>query len=477
MNSRQRSTIILVEVLALASLVLSSCRGPAQLSATATSTRTAPLARTPTPRETPTPIETAPPNPFAIVDEHFAGGVQSCNTEAEITGVDGDSLEVSPAGSTISMVNGEWALFCSGARHRWIGTLTYAGYTFASDSVNPLQFQLLASGYVNTGGSGKVTLPNGVTVILGMGNGPLANWAPFDKIYFEDEFNDDSRDWSTGDVAGDYWVGSRLVRGGVLDWDGTSVQGMSSVQWPSNPGVPDELSDVMVSVVAKLGNPEMDGFYGLVVRARDDYNYYALVLDSEQMFAFFLNSNGERKTLIDWTANPYVSEDGWNTMTVAASGRHFSLFFNDRLLSETEDATIASGKNGIMVDVREAGEKLQVQFDGFQLRIPSTPPTEEPSVAGVNTPPAHWKGIPIMPGALVGRTDLGDYIFSTTATEAEVKAYYTEELGKLGWTIQTSVMELEGLDLAFTSPAPGTWLHITIDPEGHKQLVRIHMFE
>ena len=59
------------------------------------------------------------------------------------------------------MIDGNWAIFCYGAKHKWIGTITYAGYTFASDQTDPLQFIVdQEQGYVYVKGKGSVTLPD-----------------------------------------------------------------------------------------------------------------------------------------------------------------------------------------------------------------------------------------------------------------------------------------------------------------------------
>jgi hypothetical protein len=58
-------------------------------------------------------------------------------------------------------------LWCYGAKHTWIGKLTYAGYTFASDENDPLQFVVDKNkGYAYIKGKGAVTLPDGTIVPL-----------------------------------------------------------------------------------------------------------------------------------------------------------------------------------------------------------------------------------------------------------------------------------------------------------------------
>ena len=82
----------------------------------------------------------------------------------QITGVSGTGLTVS---GTIPFINGQIVVFCYGAKHTWIGTLTYSGYTFTSDATDPLQFTVVKDqGYVYVGGTGTVTSPDGSVVTL-----------------------------------------------------------------------------------------------------------------------------------------------------------------------------------------------------------------------------------------------------------------------------------------------------------------------
>jgi len=117
-----------------------------------------------TPTKTPIP-PTSTPKSFVLTDTAFEADYKdTCETNVQITEVNGTSLSVS---GDISMRNSKFVIWCYGAKHTWIGTLTYAGYTFASDASNPLQFIIDQNrGYVYIGGKGSVTLPDGAVVNL-----------------------------------------------------------------------------------------------------------------------------------------------------------------------------------------------------------------------------------------------------------------------------------------------------------------------
>ena len=65
---------------------------------------------------------------------------------------------------------------------------------------------------------------------------------------------------------------------------------------------------------------------------------------------------------------------------------------------------------------------------------PTPTETPDPILARVPTgePAESWKGIPIMPGAILGSERGINYIFTIRATVDEIQDYYQRELGKLG---------------------------------------------
>ena len=156
----------LVVVIIVGAVLLSSAGGPhATFVSSAIALATPTAGATPTPTPTPAPTPTPSPQPFVINDPTFVPAVSdSCDGDVQITGVSGTGLVVS---GDIPMINSQFVVFCYGAKSTWIGTLTYAGYTFASDASDPLQFTVVqGQGYVYTGGTGTVTSPDGSVVTL-----------------------------------------------------------------------------------------------------------------------------------------------------------------------------------------------------------------------------------------------------------------------------------------------------------------------
>jgi hypothetical protein len=162
--------LVLVTVAAV-SLVLLSCRLGQLIVPTVipTITITPSPTHTQIPTNTPTATSvpaTATPMPYIIPAGIFLlDTTSSCGTETSITAIDGNGAATK--GGTISMRNGAWVLWCPGAKHTWIGTLIYNGYTLASDENTPLQFMVNDNlEYQYIGGKGIVTQPDGKIIVL-----------------------------------------------------------------------------------------------------------------------------------------------------------------------------------------------------------------------------------------------------------------------------------------------------------------------
>jgi hypothetical protein len=196
----------------------------------------------------------------------------------------------------------------------------------------------------------------------------------FSQVYISDAFNDNSNEWLVGNVNGTSWTGTRLIENGVLDWEGISREAMFSPQFPGNADLQGRFSAMQVSSRVKQLNPTMDGFYGVTIRGtyvNNQMSFYAFVIDQTGKYAFLLYSDSKWKNLSEWKENLYITPGDWNKMTVQVVGNFFSLYMNDTLLSEVVDNTLPDGQGGILVDLAAGGELIQIQFDDFEVRLPS----------------------------------------------------------------------------------------------------------
>ena len=89
-----------------------------------------------------------------------------------------------------------------------------------------------------------------------------------------------------------------------------------------------------------------------------------------------------------------------------------------------------------------------------KTEVPISTDTPQATAAPTDTPDAlpvlkSWNDIPILPDAISGSEDLGDYQFITASPARIITAYYKQEMAKLGWEIREDMMTSTSSDLVF----------------------------
>jgi len=194
----------------------------------------------------------------------------------------------------------------------------------------------------------------------------------FTKVYISEPFNDNSLDWPVGNSTGQNWLGTLAIANGVLDWEGDSVTRMNALIHPWMASLQDDLTDQEVSTWINLVSQDAKGAYGLYLRgAGDGSRFYAFYVLADQFAFMSLNGENHWKNLFGWEYSPAFNGEGWIKMSVQATGSHFRLFVNDQLLTELDDTSLSSGQSGLLVTAYMEGKTIQVQFDDFQVLLPS----------------------------------------------------------------------------------------------------------
>jgi hypothetical protein len=321
-------------------------------------------------RLTATSTSSPPPAPtdYAIQDEDFQDVEQECKTDVNITSVSGDTLSVS--GGPISMINGDWAIFCYGARHTWIGTLTYAGYTFTSDDINPLQFMVTEDeGYIYVQGNGSVTTPDGETVALGSGvSQEQASSSKYGELIFSDRFDSNEFDWPEGKKNDSDRLGNCEITGGVYSW---TIESLDGYVGHSQIADIDNIENFYASVDVERFDGARDAAYGIIFRVDNDWYYYEfLICDFCGEYNINLYKNDEWIVLVDWKTSDTIKSYGTNQLAVLAEGSKFQFFINGELVQEYQNTGIRYGAVGLTIEVYSTGDKVTVHFDNFEVYVP-----------------------------------------------------------------------------------------------------------
>ncbi|MHC1781444.1 MAG: hypothetical protein AB9891_01555 [Anaerolineaceae bacterium] len=194
----------------------------------------------------------------------------------------------------------------------------------------------------------------------------------FPTVFLSEPFDENTGQWPVGDVEGQWWTGTRLIKNGVLDWDGKSNTNMNSTVSPDSFILQNSCTSQELNVRVKALNPAMGGSFGLRLMSPDESLSYAFLVDPNGYFAFFLIIEDSWTPLIDWDISPFVNVGDWNKLSIQAEGTHFKLFINDNLVGEADDSTLPSRQAGLIITANEEGERIQIQFDDFEIRLPAT---------------------------------------------------------------------------------------------------------
>lgn len=105
--------------------------------------------------------------------------------------------------------------------------------------------------------------------------------------------------------------------------------------------------DVEVAVRFKAVSGKVDQAAGLMVRFQDKDNYYITRANAlEDNVRLYKVEAGSRRQFAE--AKAKVSSGEWHTLKLEVKGKHFEVFFADKLLFEADDDTFKdAGKVGL----------------------------------------------------------------------------------------------------------------------------------
>jgi hypothetical protein len=105
--------------------------------------------------------------------------------------------------------------------------------------------------------------------------------------------------------------------------------------------------DLRVSVRCKPVSGKVDQACGLVLRYRDENNYYVARANAlEDNVRFYYVAAGKRHQLASWSGK--VTSGVWHSLGVEAKGNRFQVFWNNQKVIEARDATFSeAGKLGL----------------------------------------------------------------------------------------------------------------------------------
>jgi hypothetical protein len=111
-----------------------------------------------------------------------------------------------------------------------------------------------------------------------------------------------------------------------------------------------------------------------------------------------------------------------------------------------------------------------------QLQPTLTPEPAQPEIPNIIPVVDNWEGVPVMPEAISGMFEMGDYFYTIHAAEDEITAYYESSMSNLGWEPRED-MTNRAPGTTFTFYKEGRFVFFMIRPEGENNQVFMHFVE
>jgi 3-keto-disaccharide hydrolase len=185
------------------------------------------------------------------------------------------------------------------------------------------------------------------------------------EINVGDNFSSNTHSWPLGLDKGQYGSSNIAIQNGKLVWDLNCINNCWYWWYPDLPVV----TDFDVSVDVKRASGSTSGDYGIVVRADGTKNsfYYLAINDTNRQYAFLIYQNETWTRIHDWTDNATLAPGNVNHIEIQARGARFVFLINGVEAGQAQDARLSSGRIGILSELYDTGDKIQVEYDNLVL--------------------------------------------------------------------------------------------------------------
>lgn len=131
--------------------------------------------------------------------------------------------------------------------------------------------------------------------------------------------------------------------------------------------IPGRYDNVAIEVEAGQTDGPSGGAYGLILRQRDDSNFYYVGLTSQGSYSFARLVSGQWQQIIPWTPSDSILKLGYlNRLRVEARGKEFKLIVNGRVLATVEDTTFDAGSAALFAASFDQGQ-VRMDFDNLTV--------------------------------------------------------------------------------------------------------------
>lgn len=178
-------------------------------------------------------------------------------------------------------------------------------------------------------------------------------------IIYQDDFSTGSSGWNHGSFDGAF-VGYENGEYGIqIDWEGYYFWG--------NPG--ENFSDIILTVDSRIVTPVEGGDFGVICRANDQGDFYAMTITGDGWFSIWKSEEYELVWLWEWDYTREIPKNGPYSISVACISSELTMSINDVVVAQVTDYSFTEGDIGLIAGTYdEAG--FSVAFDNLVVMSP-----------------------------------------------------------------------------------------------------------
>jgi len=185
------------------------------------------------------------------------------------------------------------------------------------------------------------------------------------SILFEEDFEVEFAGWGDWDQTKTPQA-ARSIENGAYKL--LAIEPHTKV-WGGHPSLND-IADFTLDVDMSMLSDSKESVYGVEIRYIDEDNYTTFILSAKQYFFFGSKIKGEWIIYNRWDGSGYINAGkATNHITVEALGSNISVYVNDELLSQTENAPIIKGEIKPYMQAAEEEANVPVAVDNIVVLV------------------------------------------------------------------------------------------------------------
>jgi hypothetical protein len=189
-------------------------------------------------------------------------------------------------------------------------------------------------------------------------------------VAISDTFDKNANGWTTGNENNGYYSGMRQIASGKYHWSLSAKTGMSTFEFADMSSVGDLFAgvDVLMAAMPPTGQA------GLAFRhSAPAHTWYNFAIKANNTYALTMFDGQNWTELIPWTPSPAIrpGRTNPNRLEVSARGPQIVLLINNQVVNSIEDSTLTDGDVGLGLDLANAKDQAEVDFDNFEVRTPA----------------------------------------------------------------------------------------------------------